>query len=76
MAQLYQETQVRTSSLGIIMPCESNQSNWKKKEVRYGEEGTHQLQQVQLFMQNEATRHIRTTEGTAGTDQESKTSNT
>jgi hypothetical protein len=34
------------------------------------------LQQAQLFVQSAATRHIRTAEGTIGTDQELKTSST
>jgi hypothetical protein len=44
--------------------------------VRYGEEGTQQSKQVQIFAQNAATHHIQTAEGTAGTDQELKTSST
>jgi hypothetical protein len=58
------------------MPCESNQDNWKKKEVKYGKGGTQQLQQAQPFAQSVATRHIRKAKGTAGTDQELKTSST
>jgi hypothetical protein len=58
------------------MPCESNQDNWKKKEVKYGNGGTQQLKQAQLFVQSAATRHIQIAEGTAGTDQELKTSST
>jgi hypothetical protein len=58
------------------MPCENNQGNWKSKEVKYGEGGTQQSKQAQLFAQSAATRHIRTTEGTIGTDQELKTSST
>jgi hypothetical protein len=42
--------------------------------VTYGDEGTHQSKQAQLFAQNAAMRHIQTTEDTAGTDQELKTS--
>jgi hypothetical protein len=44
--------------------------------VKYGEGGTQQSKQAQLFAQSIATCHIRTTEGTAGTDQELKTSST
>jgi hypothetical protein len=42
--------------------------------VKYGEEGSQQLKQAQPFAQNAATCHIRTTKGTAGMDQELKTS--
>jgi hypothetical protein len=44
--------------------------------VKYEKGGTQQLKQAQLFPQNIATHHIRTAEGTAGTDQELKTSST
>jgi hypothetical protein len=37
---------------------------------------TQQLQQAQLFTQHAATHHIRTSEGSAGTGQELKTSST
>jgi hypothetical protein len=48
----------------------------KQKEVKYRKGRTHQLQQAQLFMKHTATHRIRTAEGTAGTDQELKTSST
>jgi hypothetical protein len=41
--------------------------------VKYKKGGTRQLQQVQLFTQRTATYHIRTVEGTIGTDQDLKT---
>jgi hypothetical protein len=58
------------------MPCESNQDNWQKREVKYRKGRTQQLRQAQLFTQHAATHHIRTTEATIGMDQELKISST
>jgi hypothetical protein len=44
--------------------------------VKYEEGGTQQSKQAQLFAQSVAMRHIRIAEGTAGMDQELKTSST
>jgi hypothetical protein len=58
------------------LPCESNQDNWKKKEVKYRKGGTQQLQQAHPFAQSATTHHIQIAKGTTGTDQELKTSST
>jgi hypothetical protein len=58
------------------MPCESNQDNWRKKEVKYGKGGTQQLKQAQLFTQSTSMHHIRIAEGTVGMDQDLKNSST
>jgi hypothetical protein len=44
--------------------------------VKYRKGRTQQLLEAQLFRQRAATHHIRTTEGTAGMDQELKISST